>query len=136
MDESFRKLAEEWFEKGDHDLETAQLLYDECGHSDSIVFHIHQAIEKYIKGYLVLNGRRAQRIHELDALLAQIADFDDSLGEFIGFCEKASRFYIESRYPLGIASLYDYAEIKADLDIAWEMIKRIRAKCKSARRWK
>ena len=29
MDESFRKLAEEWFEKGDHDLEMAQLLYDE-----------------------------------------------------------------------------------------------------------
>lgn len=133
MDESFRKLAEEWFEKGDHDLETAQLLYDERGHSDSIVFHIHQAIEKYLKGCLVLNGKRAQRIHELDALLAQIADFDGSFGEFMGFCEKASRFYIESRYPLGIVSPYNYAEIKADLDIACEMIRKIRAKCESAR---
>jgi hypothetical protein len=29
MDKAFKKQAEEWFERGLHDIETAQLLYDE-----------------------------------------------------------------------------------------------------------
>lgn len=35
MDEAFKKQAAEWFERGRHDLETAQLLYDERGFDDS-----------------------------------------------------------------------------------------------------
>ena len=46
MDKGFEKQAEEWFERGRHDIETAQLLYDERGYTDSIVYHIQQAIEK------------------------------------------------------------------------------------------
>ena len=49
MDEAFKKQAEEWFERGLHDIETAQLLYDERGYTDSIAYHIQQAIEKYLR---------------------------------------------------------------------------------------
>jgi HEPN domain-containing protein len=54
MDEELRKQALEWFERGNHDIETAQLLYDEHGYTEIIAYHIQQAIEKYLKGYLVL----------------------------------------------------------------------------------
>ncbi|HUT04931.1 MAG TPA: HEPN domain-containing protein [bacterium] len=60
MDEAFRRQAEEWFERGRHDIETAQLIYEQYGYTDSIVYHIQQAIEKYLKGYLVLRGRKPQ----------------------------------------------------------------------------
>lgn len=128
MDEAFKKQAEEWYERGQHDIETAQLLYDERGHTDSIAYHIQQAIEKYLKGYLVLHAKKPPKIHELDALLAHIAAFDDSLNTFLDICEKASRYYIEDRYPPGPPVEYEYDEIKADLDTAWELIKTIRAK--------
>lgn len=101
MDEAFKKQAEEWFERGRHDIETAQLLYDERGYTDSIAYHIQQSVEKYLKGYLVLHGKKPPKIHELDTILNQIAAFDDSFNDFLNLCEKASRYYIEDRYPPG-----------------------------------
>lgn len=126
MDEAFKKQAEEWFERGRHDIETAQLLYDERGYTDSIAYHIQQSVEKYLKGYLVLHGRKPPKIHELDTILNQIAAFDDSFNDFLNLCEKASRYYIEDRYPPGPPVEYEYEEIKADLDKAWELIRKIR----------
>ena len=128
MDEVFKKQAEEWFIKGQHDIETAQLLHDAQGHTDSIAYHIHQAIEKYLKGYLVLNGKKPPRIHELDALLNHIVPFDNSLAKFLDLCEKASRYYIEARYPPGPMVEYDYDELRQDLDNAWGLIGHIRLK--------
>lgn len=125
MDKTFKKQAEEWFERGRHDIETAQLLYDERGYTDSIAYHIQQAIEKYLKGYLVLHGKRSPKIHELDTLLNRITNFDDRFNDFLDLCEKASRFYIEDRYPPGPIVEYEYDEIKADLDKAWELIRKV-----------
>ena len=128
MDEAFKKQAQEWFERGRHDLETAQLLYDERGYTDSIAYHIQQAVEKYLKGYLVLHGKKPPKIHELDTLLNHVNVFDVSLDNFLELCEKASRYYIEDRYPPGPIVEYDYNEIKADLDKAWELIQKILTK--------
>ena len=128
MDEAFKKQAEEWFERGLHDIETAQLLYDEQGYTDSIAYHIQQAIEKYLKGYLVFNGMKPPRIHELDTLLNHIGRFDESFNVFLELCEKASRYYIEQRYPPGPIIEYSYEEIKTDLDNAWNLIRKVIAK--------
>jgi HEPN domain-containing protein len=128
MDKAFRKQAEEWFERGQHDIETAQLLYEEQGYTDSIAYHIQQGVEKYLKGYLVLHGKKPPRIHELDALLNRITAFDYSFNDFLELCEKASRYYIEDRYPPGPLVEYEYDEIKADLGKAWELIREIVAK--------
>lgn len=128
MDEAFRQQAEEWFLRGDHDIETADLLYNESGHMDSVAYHIQQAIEKYLKGYLALNGKRPPRIHELDTILNHVIAFDDSLAGFLDICEKVSLYYIEARYPPGPPMEYDRQEIKRDLDSAWELARKIRAK--------
>lgn len=130
MDDNYAKQAIEWFERGRHDMETAQLLYDEHGYTDSIAYHIQQAIEKYLKGYLVLHGKKPPKIHELDTLLNHIATFDKSFLNFLDICEKASRFYIEDRYPPGPPVEYEYKEIKDDLDSASELIEKIKANIK------
>ena len=39
MDEAFRRQAEEWFERGRHDIETAELIYEKRGHTDSLAHH-------------------------------------------------------------------------------------------------
>ena len=127
MDDAFKKQAQEWFERGRHDIETAQLLYDEQGYTDSIAYHIQQAVEKYLKGYLVLNGMKPPRIHELDTLLNHILRFDDRFKSFLELCEKASRYYIEDRYPPGPIVQYEYNEIKTDLDKTWELIRKVLA---------
>jgi len=129
MDESLKQAAIEWFQRGDRDLETAQLLYEEQGYTDIIAFHIQQAIEKYLKGYLILKGQRAPRVHELDTLLNLVAKIDQDLyPPYIDLCEKATRYYIEERYPPGPPAEYSRDEIKADLDMAWRLAKVIRGK--------
>lgn len=128
MDEAYKKQAMEWFKRGDHDVETAQLIYDEKGYTDSIAYHIQQGIEKYLKGYIVLNAIKPPRIHELDTLLDIISDFDNSFEDFLELCIKASKYYIEDRYPPGPPQDYSYEEIKKDLDKTWDLIKIIKNK--------
>ncbi len=128
MDEAFKKQSAEWFERGIHDIETAQLLFDQRGHTDAIAVHIQQALEKFLKGYLVLNGKRPPKIHELDTLLNQVTAFDKSFDEFLDFCEKVSRYYVDGRYPPGPPVTYEYEEIKADLEKAWKLTRTLQAK--------
>ncbi len=47
------QLVREWIERGKHDLDAAKILLRERGYFGVVVFHIHQAIEKYLKGYLI-----------------------------------------------------------------------------------
>ncbi len=129
MDEHSLAAALEWFDRGDHDLATAQLLYREQGYTDSIAYHIQQTIEKYLKGYLVLKGERPPRVHELDTLLTLVSASDPDLYDpYIDLCEKATRYYIEERYPPGPPTEYSREEIRADLELASELRSTIRAK--------
>lgn len=122
-DRGLHQQVMEWFERGDHDIETAQLLYDERGYTGAIAYHIQQAVEKYLKGYLVLRGERPPWIHDLDVLLNRVSRFEDDLYEtYIELCERATHYYLEDRYPPGPPVDYSRDEIVADLDLTWEFI--------------
>ncbi len=126
MDDSYRTLAMEWFERGDHDIETARLIYENHGFNDSVALHIQQAIEKYLKRYLVFLGKRPPKNHDLDFILHQIEPFDPYLGVYLELCERATKYYIENRYPPGPLIDYPDAIIHKDLNEAAEMIRKIR----------
>ena len=106
----------------------AQLLYDERGYTDTIAFLIQQAIEKYLKGFLVYKGISPRKTHNLDFLLKRAIEFDKDFDEFIDLCRKATRYYIEERYPPSPAPQYSYEEIGADLAKEWELIRKIQGK--------
>lgn len=50
------QVVKEWIERGKHDLEVAKILLAEGEYPDMVLFHIHQAVEKYLKGFLIYNG--------------------------------------------------------------------------------
>ncbi len=117
-----KELAEEWFLKGDHDIETAQLLFDERGYSEVICFHIHQAVEKYLKGFLVYIGVKYKWIHDSEELVKACSDIDKSFLNFLGECSSITEYYFESRYPLGDIINYSLDEVKKSLDVAYDII--------------
>jgi HEPN domain-containing protein len=43
-----KQVVEEWLERGKHDLEVAKFLHTEEEYSYAVLFHIHQAVEKYV----------------------------------------------------------------------------------------
>jgi HEPN domain-containing protein len=51
-----REYVLEWFEKASRDLASARILYEGSGPADIIAEHLHQATEKYLKGYLISVG--------------------------------------------------------------------------------
>ena len=119
-------LAKEWLEKGRHDFEMAQLLYREKGYTDTIAFLIQQAVEKYLKGFLIYHGWELKKIHDLEALLSEAIKFDRSFEGFLPACRKITEYYIESRYPLGFPVDYSREEVKESLNIAEEIIAKIK----------
>lgn len=125
MDEGLEKQATEWFERGQHDVEMAQLLYDEGGYTDTIAFLVQQALEKYLKGFLVSKGITPRKTHNIDFLLKKAIEHDKDFEEFIDLCQRATKYYIDTRYPPSPIPQYSYEEIKVDLDKAWTLIKKV-----------
>ncbi len=98
------ELVREWFERANHDLDAARILIKENVYFDVVLFHIHQAVEKYLKGYLLSQGWELRRIHNLDTLLNEAIIYEPSLEEFRLPCQKITEYYVEERYPLVVSS--------------------------------
>ena len=62
-------------------------------------FFLQQAIEKFLKAYLLAHGWRLQRTHDLDALLNQALLHDGSLEPYRALCQRVTGFYMAERYP-------------------------------------
>jgi len=124
MDDAFRRQAAEWFERGRGDIETARLVFEHHGRPEAVAYHIHQAVEKHLKGWLVLHGDKPPRIHELDALLNLASRHASGLAAFLELCERASRYYIEARYP-PIRFTVDRPTVERDLREAEQLMGRL-----------
>jgi HEPN domain-containing protein len=71
-DESPQKaLTQEWFLRGEHDLQSADILLKQNGHADTVAILIQQAVEKYVKGFLLGKGWRLRKIHDLELLVEE-----------------------------------------------------------------
>ncbi|MHB1274875.1 MAG: HEPN domain-containing protein [Candidatus Humimicrobiaceae bacterium] len=93
------KITEEWFERGKHDFETAKLIFRQKGYYDVIILLLQQAIEKYIKGYLIFHGWELKKIHDIETLLTEVIQFDKTFEDYLDFGRRLTAYYYESRYP-------------------------------------
>jgi len=123
---NLKVLAKEWFEKGNHDLDEARLSYEHGGWTDIICFHYHQAIEKYLKGFLTSKGRdvtaKRYKIHNLPILLKMCCELESSLRRFENDCRILNQYYIEPRYPLGYPKVYSKIETRKAIESAEKIV--------------
>lgn len=91
----------DWFLKGQHDLQRVPRRLQERDFEDA-AFHLQQALEKCLKGFLIARGWRLQRTHNLSLLLDEAVAFVPSLERFRSLCQEVSAFYVEERYPLSM----------------------------------
>jgi len=126
MDKS--EIVKEWFSKGNKDLKDAEFLFKHNRALETISFHIQQAAEKYLKGFLIAKGKKLEMIHDLVKLLSDAIRIDPDFEEFREIVEKVTNFYFESRYPMGYEVEYTKSEIKDSLIQIKRLIKMIEAK--------
>jgi HEPN domain-containing protein len=78
-------------------------------------FFLQQSLEKYLKAFLLKHRWNLRKIHELDTLLDDAAQYNPNLERFRDLCERVSGYYFADRYPpLGVLEL-TCEDIKRDL---------------------
>ncbi|MDE3089699.1 MAG: HEPN domain-containing protein [Chloroflexota bacterium] len=82
-------------------------------------FHLQQAAEKYLKGYLLGRGWQLKRTHDLDDLIDDALQFDAYLETFREACRFSGEFYVSERYPFPLVSVPS----RTQLDVAIRKIK-------------
>jgi HEPN domain-containing protein len=69
------------------------------GDADGAGLFLQQALEKFIKAYLLSRGWKLKKVHTLQSLLDEAAAHDGALMPFRDLCECVSSFYFAERYP-------------------------------------
>ncbi len=118
------KYFGDWFRIGGKEIERAERLFED-GDLNGAGFNIQQAVEKYIRGYLLSKGWELRRIHNLDILLNYAIDHEPLLEEYRRDCIKITHYYVEDRYPFTAASVLTSEEIEESLQVAKKFIKKI-----------
>jgi len=88
-----------WLIKADHDRRTAVAALAQAPPvTDTAAFHCQQAVEKLLKAYLVYHRMWFEKIHDLEALLAQCITRDASFAELYDRVEPLSAYAVRFRY--------------------------------------
>ncbi len=74
-------------------------------------FFLQQAVEKYLKAYLLSTGWKLLRIHDLEPLLNQVVKSDPTLEKYRSSIQQITGFYIIERYPLVLGAHLTEVEV-------------------------
>jgi len=89
-----------WIIKGDHDLGTAKITYMHIPeYLDTVTFHCQQAVEKYLKAYLIFQSTEFRFSHDLIYLLDLITKKDSDFESYYDIISELQGYAIEIRYP-------------------------------------
>lgn len=97
--------AQTWFEFARTDLRVGQLAKEDGLHNQAC-FHAHQAVEKMLKGFLLLRGRRVPRTHSLLELGKLARELGFPL-ELLVKIRILNGYYLPTRYPDALPSVSD-----------------------------
>ena len=128
-------LVNAWFMKADHDLKAAESLLkaeeqaNEEQLNDVISFHCQQAIEKYLKGYMIYLDLKFIKTHEIGDLITVIEEKDPEIAYLKERADTLTDYAVEVRYPEEFITP-SYEEINEALKIARQIKAYVKNKIK------
>ncbi|MCD4783990.1 MAG: HEPN domain-containing protein [Candidatus Eremiobacteraeota bacterium] len=95
-----RRLINSWVDKAGKDLLTAEheLSFSDAV-TESICFHCQQAVEKYLKAYLIFLGIPFTKTHEIGELITRCETKDKLIFSLKIEADKLTDYAVEIRYP-------------------------------------
>jgi HEPN domain-containing protein len=117
------RIPADWFARADQDLAASRQLLKEPDTTFLIpaAMLLQQAVEKYLKGFLLAQGRNLKRTHDLLDLLDEAIPFAPELSRFDAASIKITEYYTEQRYPPLVSSELTREELLLSLAEAEEM---------------
>ncbi len=95
-----RELINSWIDKAEKDLLSAEheLSFPDAV-TETVCFHCQQAVEKYLKAYLVFLGLTFTKTHEIGELITKCENKDREISTLKEEADKLTDYAIEIRYP-------------------------------------
>lgn len=93
------------------------------GDAEAAGYFLQQALEKYLKAFLIQRGWRLRKIHVLHELLSEAVTHEAALEAFRPLCERVSGYYVLDRYPPLAASGLTCDMVKAEAEHAARLIR-------------
>lgn len=90
---------QDWFLLGRERLQAADAVRAAHGACNSAVELLQEAVERYLKGFLIGSGGPLQRIHNLSALLDAAIQRDARFKSFADLCEGLTVQFWAQHYP-------------------------------------
>jgi HEPN domain-containing protein len=98
-EERLKEIVQQWLLKADRDLEiVGRDLLNAEPLTDILSFHCQQAVEKYLKAFLVSRLVKPPKTHEISELVLLCTQLDAEF-KIMGDIFYLSDFAIEIRYP-------------------------------------
>lgn len=98
-----RKMAQEWFRYAAKDLQSAIYLQGMNPLPIEIIcYHCQQSAEKYLKGYIALNGGEILRVHDLVVLNKICLSYGHNFIDILDECLNLTDYGVQARYPFNL----------------------------------
>jgi len=95
-----RSIANEWFEFAKRDLESAKFLTNMHPIPIEIIcYHCQQSAEKYLKGFVALNGSSIAKTHDLVILNKACKNYNINFSSIDDECIELVVYGVQVRYP-------------------------------------
>jgi HEPN domain-containing protein/predicted nucleotidyltransferase len=111
------KPSDSWREHARQDWGRLQLLLG-AGDASAASWFLQQAIEKYLKGWLLDHGWPLQKTHDLKALLNAACAYNSALAGFLPLLDQVSSYYWVDRYPGAGGTSPTVSQVETDRDDA------------------
>ncbi len=92
-------------------LEKVDALYDRFGASWPGIELLHEAVERYLKAYLIAKGWKLIKTHNLELLVVEVMKHDRNFTSFVEMARSLTEQFWLQHYPGG-----DLADVGSDYD--------------------
>jgi len=89
----------DWFEMAQERISSADSLWKHDGLTHTGIEPLQEGVERYLKGYLVAQGWRLVRTHDLERLVKEAVQFDQAFGRFYALAEELTDDFFAQHYP-------------------------------------
>jgi HEPN domain-containing protein len=115
----------DWLRIAEKDLKRVEHLLT-VQDSEAAGFYLQQAVEKFLKAFLLSKGWQLQRIHDLEILLNAALAYDPSFESYRSACQKITGFYTIERYPFVTETGLTQDDVRNSLKHVEELIRKVR----------
>lgn len=125
MQSSESSYPKDWLRIAEKDWKRVEMLINDDD-PELAGFCLQQAVEKFLKAFLLSKGWQLRRIHNLDALLEDATKYDPSLEVYRSVCQKITAFYIVERYPSVAGDQITKDDVRNSLNQVKGLIEKLR----------